>query len=163
MFLYMPLTISVEHLQRAYDGGHRSQRALQEYLDMMYPGQRHRLRREVIIRPVYDGTDRLVFKNNFTETPQTMSVGEALLRGTKTFFMNRNRRRSTSTRIACQVSPIRRTRHHLQSIPKECPVCYDKKSSLEALSCGHVFCTDCLTKWRQTSSTCPICRANVSS
>lgn len=160
MFLYMPMSITIENLQHAYDNGHTTQRALQEYLDILYPGERHRLRREVIVRPM-NNENRLVFKNNFVEEPRNMSVRHALLRGTQQFFHTRKRRRMRSSTAATQVSPIRRVRRALKSTPKECPICYDKKTNLEALPCGHVFCVDCLTKWRRSSTACPVCRSET--
>ncbi|NXI46374.1 RN222 protein, partial [Galbula dea] len=58
-----------------------------------------------------------------------------------------------------------------ESLPAECPVCYEKFQPLEAarrtLSCGHTFCHDCLVKCLlstklegqvQSSIICPICR-----
>ncbi|XP_010221547.1 PREDICTED: RING finger protein 222 [Tinamus guttatus] len=58
-----------------------------------------------------------------------------------------------------------------ESLPAECPVCYEKFHPLEAtrrrLSCGHTFCHDCLVKCLlsakldgqvQNSIICPICR-----
>ncbi|XP_041878022.1 RING finger protein 222 [Corvus kubaryi] len=55
--------------------------------------------------------------------------------------------------------------------PAECPVCYEKFQPLEAthrrLSCGHIFCHDCLVKCLlsakldghiQSSIICPVCR-----
>lgn len=160
MFLYMPLSIRIENLQHAYDSGHRSQRALQEYLDIMYPGPIDRLRREVIVREL-NNENRLIFKNNFVEQPRNMSVRHALLRGTQQFFDTRKRRRSRSSTLASQVSPIRRVRRHIRSVAKECPICYEKKNDIEALRCGHVFCVDCLTKWRRSSNACPVCRSET--
>ncbi|NXH10021.1 RN222 protein, partial [Bucco capensis] len=58
-----------------------------------------------------------------------------------------------------------------ESLPAECPVCYEKFHPLESshrqLSCGHIFCHDCLVKCLlsskldgqlQSSIICPICR-----
>ncbi|KAK2515595.1 hypothetical protein Q9233_014108 [Columba guinea] len=58
-----------------------------------------------------------------------------------------------------------------EGLPAECPVCYKKFHPLEAmrrqLSCGHIFCHDCLVKCLlsakldgqvQSSIICPICR-----
>ncbi|KAK2515573.1 hypothetical protein Q9233_014086 [Columba guinea] len=58
-----------------------------------------------------------------------------------------------------------------EGLPAECPVCYEKFHPLEAmrrqLSCGHIFCHDCLVKCLpsakldgqvQSSIICPICR-----
>ncbi|XP_044531840.1 RING finger protein 222 [Gracilinanus agilis] len=57
------------------------------------------------------------------------------------------------------------------SVGSECPVCYEKFRDLEGasrtLSCGHVFCHDCLVKYLlsckvdgqiQKTIVCPICR-----
>ncbi|XP_051848558.1 RING finger protein 222 [Antechinus flavipes] len=58
-----------------------------------------------------------------------------------------------------------------ESVGSECPVCYEKFRDLEGasrtLSCGHVFCHDCLVKYLlsckvdgqiQRTIICPICR-----
>ncbi|NXG47201.1 RN222 protein, partial [Psilopogon haemacephalus] len=58
-----------------------------------------------------------------------------------------------------------------EAAPGECPVCYEKFQPLEAprrqLSCGHIFCHDCLVKCLlstkldgqvQSTITCPVCR-----
>uniref|UniRef100_A0A3B4UHZ0 Ring finger protein 222 n=1 Tax=Seriola dumerili TaxID=41447 RepID=A0A3B4UHZ0_SERDU len=54
----------------------------------------------------------------------------------------------------------------LSSVSAECPVCYECLSGAErTLSCGHVFCHDCLVKTLVSSDgnirdtiVCPICR-----
>ncbi|NXP77397.1 RN222 protein, partial [Ramphastos sulfuratus] len=58
-----------------------------------------------------------------------------------------------------------------EAAPGECPVCYEKLQPPEAtrrqLSCGHIFCHDCLVKCLlstkldgqvQSTITCPVCR-----
>ncbi|XP_029013690.1 RING finger protein 222 [Betta splendens] len=55
-----------------------------------------------------------------------------------------------------------------QEDARECPVCYESLSGIErTLSCGHVFCHDCLVKTLVTVNgdgnakgtiTCPVCR-----
>ncbi|NXA35899.1 RN222 protein, partial [Eudromia elegans] len=58
-----------------------------------------------------------------------------------------------------------------ESLPAECPVCYEKFHALEAarrrLCCGHTFCHDCLVKCLLSaklegqlhdSIVCPVCR-----
>lgn len=45
----------------------------------------------------------------------------------------------------------------------ECSICLENvtKDKIRAeLPCGHEFSGKCIEKWYQTSSTCPICRAN---
>ncbi len=46
----------------------------------------------------------------------------------------------------------------------ECGVCYAKlplRANHVFTLCGHLFCTRCLLKWWDTSTTCPICRAEI--
>ena len=42
----------------------------------------------------------------------------------------------------------------------ECAVCYDDECSGVQIKteCGHEFCYECLIKWCDTNSTCPLCR-----
>lgn len=40
----------------------------------------------------------------------------------------------------------------------ECTICYDEKVDIAVLECGHEFCLECVNMWRQTHSTCPICK-----
>ena len=46
-----------------------------------------------------------------------------------------------------------------------CPVCLSpfraKKTSVVELPCRHVFCAKCTTKWMESHTTCPLCRAVV--
>ena len=41
-----------------------------------------------------------------------------------------------------------------------CPICY--RIIIETIvfpdSCSHAFCMDCLSKWKNINSSCPICR-----
>ncbi|NBP58790.1 hypothetical protein EBU71_20050, partial [bacterium] len=46
----------------------------------------------------------------------------------------------------------------------ECGVCYSNlplRANHVFTLCGHLFCTRCLLKWWDTSTTCPICRAEI--
>jgi hypothetical protein len=46
----------------------------------------------------------------------------------------------------------------------ECGVCYANlplRANHVFTLCGHLFCTRCLLKWWDTSTTCPICRAEL--
>lgn len=42
-----------------------------------------------------------------------------------------------------------------------CPICQDWFKSAVLCDCGHSFCRECITMWRQTKSTCPVCRATI--
>jgi hypothetical protein len=51
----------------------------------------------------------------------------------------------------------------------ECGVCYDCLDYKVDIPCGHIFCYDCLTKWRlqckkdeKLHVPCPICRQSLS-
>lgn len=42
----------------------------------------------------------------------------------------------------------------------ECAICYTETASVCKLTCGHVFCKDCVKSWykKSTDPTCPMCR-----
>ncbi len=42
-------------------------------------------------------------------------------------------------------------------IDLQCSICYDQGDY--QLVCGHVFHKHCITKWKKTSRSCPLCRA----
>lgn len=47
---------------------------------------------------------------------------------------------------------------------QSCTICleaYHSAELLTSLSCGHFFHVDCLARWFQRSTQCPLCRANV--
>lgn len=51
-------------------------------------------------------------------------------------------------------------------IPKneECSICQDKYGFLDEiceLPCGHKFHKDCVDKWLENNTTCPMCRHNI--
>lgn len=155
MFLYVPLSVELKTLQEAFDNGHRTQIQLQEYLDIMYPGPLQRLRKEIIVRQGH-----LVLKNNLVTNNIQINhpVSQTLLQGTIQFFTKKKRNHRHH-----EITPLQRVRKPLLSTKVECPICYDEKRDVEALACGHVFCSDCLRKWRRTSVACPLCRAKASS
>ena len=43
----------------------------------------------------------------------------------------------------------------------DCPVCYDECFDMDVLPCGHEFCSSCISKWTNTSLTCPLCRQPI--
>ena len=43
-----------------------------------------------------------------------------------------------------------------------CAICLDIINSPLSITCGHAFCTVCITEWANTASTCPMCRATFS-
>lgn len=44
-----------------------------------------------------------------------------------------------------------------------CVICYEdvELKNVETTECGHKFCKKCLTKWKKTKNTCPMCRRNI--
>ncbi|XP_050100586.1 uncharacterized protein LOC126581151 isoform X2 [Anopheles aquasalis] len=44
----------------------------------------------------------------------------------------------------------------------DCPICFEKmdENHLRLLSCSHQFHTECIDRWLENSSDCPICRMN---
>ena len=41
----------------------------------------------------------------------------------------------------------------------ECPICFDEITDIAELSCSHIYCKDCILKWKQKDKNmCPLCR-----
>lgn len=43
----------------------------------------------------------------------------------------------------------------------DCTICCCEKLDVGVLQCGHEFCFECITTWRQNHSTCPICKTRT--
>ena len=41
-----------------------------------------------------------------------------------------------------------------------CKICFESQIR-RVTSCGHVFCTECLSEWKKSSKTCPTCRREL--
>jgi hypothetical protein len=53
------------------------------------------------------------------------------------------------------------TQEELESALPDCPICQDRLRTPLRLTCGHIFCEDCVEEWLARESTCPMCRATV--
>ena len=42
----------------------------------------------------------------------------------------------------------------------DCGICYTNKNILKT-DCNHIFCSKCLSTWRQIKNSCPICRRTI--
>lgn len=42
-----------------------------------------------------------------------------------------------------------------------CPICYEEIGSGIQLKCEHVYHSDCISKWFDTKTTCPMCRYDI--
>ncbi len=54
-------------------------------------------------------------------------------------------------------------KYSIHTTKMECPICYEMMGSDNEhnLACNHKFHRTCISKWRQTAHTCPICRADI--
>jgi hypothetical protein len=43
----------------------------------------------------------------------------------------------------------------------DCTICCCEKMDVGVLQCGHEFCHECISTWRQNHSTCPICKTRT--
>lgn len=60
--------------------------------------------------------------------------------------------------IQLGVSPTKET---LLGVGCICPICHDEFKSPVQLTCCHVFCESCVSKWFDREQTCPLCRAKL--
>lgn len=44
---------------------------------------------------------------------------------------------------------------------RQCTICFGDFDSPVKLSCGHIFCDECIATWLDKEHTCPMCRATV--
>lgn len=43
----------------------------------------------------------------------------------------------------------------------DCPICLHPMKDRMDTSCHHSFCTECLSRWTQTRTDCPLCRSSI--
>lgn len=43
----------------------------------------------------------------------------------------------------------------------DCKICFDSRKSTTSTPCGHLFCWDCILKYAQIKTECPICRTSL--
>ena len=65
-----------------------------------------------------------------------------------------------------QLYPTNTSNAYLTTINKQiqndvCPICFEKDDLVANEKCGHRFHTECLVKWLQHKSSCPVCRVRL--
>lgn len=67
-----------------------------------------------------------------------------------------------STRYVCRLTSVgsKPTRSEVE-YQQQCTICYGDFDVPVKLSCGHVFCEECISTWLDKEHTCPMCRAVV--
>jgi hypothetical protein len=51
---------------------------------------------------------------------------------------------------------------HAESVSGKCVICLDSyKEDYGKLSCGHLFCLECVKQWWRSHPTCPYCREEI--
>lgn len=53
------------------------------------------------------------------------------------------------------------TREEVHQVGKTCPICQEDVCLPIMLRCRHIFCEDCVLRWLDRQSTCPLCRAPI--
>eukprot|EP00731_Ephydatia_muelleri_P023602 Em0015g1185a len=53
------------------------------------------------------------------------------------------------------------TREELHHMGQTCPICQEDVCQPVMLQCRHIFCEDCVLRWLDRQSSCPLCRALV--
>ena len=73
-----------------------------------------------------------------------------------------NARQLVRTRVKYHADQrVGRDRHERDENHYKCTICYLDDIDTLILGCGHVFCGDCLDKWKTLSHICPGCRKHV--
>ena len=55
-------------------------------------------------------------------------------------------------------------RYHYTKPTIECPICFEKTFVYKKLSCGHIFCNECIDSWfrqQKREKTCPYCNSKI--
>lgn len=52
---------------------------------------------------------------------------------------------------------------HAECRQADCPICLHPMKDRMDTKCNHSFCTDCLSRWMQTRTDCPLCRSSIRS
>lgn len=67
-----------------------------------------------------------------------------------------------STRYVCRLTSVgtKPGRSEIE-YQQQCTICYSEFDVPIKLSCGHIFCEECVSTWLDKEHTCPMCRAIV--
>lgn len=94
----------------------------------------------------------LTLIDRFVSTPRAtvQAVGE----GTSSAHAEKN-----SETVSARVSESAEDESSVTGL--KCSLCLDNVINAAALTCGHIFCWDCITPWCHQHSECPVCRTSV--
>lgn len=53
------------------------------------------------------------------------------------------------------------TQEEIYGSGDQCPICHERMEGALVLSCGHIFCEDCISEWFEREKTCPLCRSVI--
>ncbi|XP_064459547.1 RING finger and transmembrane domain-containing protein 2-like isoform X2 [Ornithodoros turicata] len=53
------------------------------------------------------------------------------------------------------------TEDQIKAVGGSCPICQDDFKNATMLTCGHIFCEECVSVWFDRERTCPMCRAQI--
>ena len=109
--------------------------------------------------------------NNISEEGLTLNNLIQCIKMIYIFIYEEEERTSTEQtfiiEIDCECYNIKHTDYLIETteIPKNdnCSICYNnyKKKEISKLKCNHIFHKKCISKWLDTSHTCPLCRQSI--
>ena len=81
--------------------------------------------------------------------------------GVTTLITGQNQARAgLDMQLSC-VNPINLNSNGVTMLEHNCPICHDEFKEPIKLSCKHIFCKECVSKWFDQERTCPLCRATI--
>ena len=75
--------------------------------------------------------------------------------------LNEFNRYKTRNRMLTLLKSLQDVSFHNDNVTTECAICYLEMTKAKMLPCKHVFHNDCLRKWFQVRSVCPMCNTDI--
>lgn len=103
-------------------------------------------------------------KNCRSDNSKICSRSETANKGLKTpNSESQNNSKKTSSDIEPRITRrMTKLKNYYQSVGEKCVICLgDYIDGFGKLTCGHIFCFDCVIQWWRNHPNCPFCREEI--